>query len=66
LSIANDVPTDAGSTSLISDAATQSLDAATEFSGVALSTASTSAYYAVATASFDVPAATSSSGSAYA
>jgi hypothetical protein len=65
-STTNDALTDAGSTSRIFDAATQSPNAATKFSDAALSAARTSAYYATPVASFDVPAATSSSSSAYA
>jgi hypothetical protein len=55
----DDALTDAGSASPI-------FDAVTELSDVTLSATRTSAYYAIAAASFEVPATTSSGSSAYA
>jgi hypothetical protein len=64
-STADDALTDVGSVSRISDAATQSPDVAIEFLDTTLSTTRTSAYYAIAAASFEVLAATSFGSSAY-
>jgi hypothetical protein len=63
-STAYDSPTDVGSTSSNSDAATQFSNATTKFSNAALSVASTLAQHAVA-ASPEVPAASSPKSSAH-